>query len=61
MYINRAPARSVPMVKQRGGDSDLNIMQAEIMQGGGRKEIFLIIAEDYISVAAWWRGRQASC
>ena len=35
MYINRAPARSVPMVKQRGGDSDLNIMQAEIRQGGG--------------------------
>ena len=32
--INRTPARSVPLVKQGGGNTDLNIMQAEIMQGG---------------------------
>ena len=38
--INRTPARSVPLVKQRGGSSDLNIMQAEIRKGGreGRRD-----------------------
>ena len=33
--INGTPARSVPLVKQRGGNSpDLNIMRTQIRQGG---------------------------
>ena len=58
--INGTPARSVPLVKLSGGNSpDPNIKRTEIRQGGrGRcwRKYFLIIGEDYISVAAWWGG-----